>query len=220
MKAVLGGSFDPIHRGHLALAETLVDRFRATDVYLVPAYRNPLKAGTSAPAEDRLAMVRIALAEGKRPELHALSWELERSGPSYTVDTLERFAREFPGPRALVLGNEVFARFAEWHRPKDILALAELWIVERTPASEPLAALREALRPLGLDPRLHDDDRFTAGTAVFRWLSVATPHVSSTELRRALATTDRSDRHAVPRNLPTGVWDYIKKRTLYAVTEE
>lgn len=222
MKALLGGSFDPIHDGHLALAEALLDRFDADDVYLVPAFQNPLKAGAHASADDRRAMVDIALHERKRAHLHCLPWELERTGPSYTVDTLRRFAAEFPGPRALVLGNEVFARFAEWREPEAILALAELWVVARVEAhGQSAAVLTDALAPLGLSVQPVAADRFRAGAqGQLRWLEPKTPHVSSTELRHEMAQTDRSCRHAVPGNLPRGVWEYIKKRSLYAVTEE
>jgi nicotinate-nucleotide adenylyltransferase len=222
LKALLGGSFDPVHEGHLALAEALVDAFGATDVYLIPAARNPLKATTAASAEDRRQMLDLALAARGRPELHRLDWELERPPPSYTIDTLERFAREFPGDRALVLGNEVFARFAEWHRPEAILDLAELWIVGRTAdPSEALEAVTTALAPLRLAVRATAPTRFRLGAkGRARWLEPRTPVVSSTELRRTLAQCDRRDQRAVPRHLEPTVWEWIKKRALYAVTEE
>jgi nicotinic acid mononucleotide adenylyltransferase len=121
-----------------------------------------------------------------------------------------------------VLGNEVFARFAEWHRPEAILDLAELWIVGRTAdPSEALEAVTTALAPLRLAVRATAPTRFRLGAnGRARWLKPQTPVVSSTALRRTLARCDRRDQRAVPRHLEPTVWEWIKKRALYAVTEE
>ena len=129
---VLGGTFDPIHLGHLAIAEEVRVRLDLEEVCVVPAGDPWMKADrTLAPAEDRLGRVRLAVEDN--PFFRVSTAELERAGPSYTVDTL-RELREDYGPEArlfFILGSDAFARFGEWKDPAGILALAALVVVDR-----------------------------------------------------------------------------------------
>lgn len=128
---VLGGSFDPIHHGHLILAQIARETLALDRVHLVVAGRQPLKpAGHTASAADRLRMVELATAGV--PGLLADGREIARGGPSWTVETLRDLAREVPGGEfVLVLGADAARGFAEWREPEAIRALARIAVCRR-----------------------------------------------------------------------------------------
>jgi nicotinate-nucleotide adenylyltransferase len=128
---VFGGTFDPPHGGHLALAERARERLKLDRVLFVPAGSPPHKRGrvrSSAPA--RLAMTRLAVRGN--PAFAVSTLELGRRGPSFTVDTLRALAAAHPGARLyLLLGADSLAEFAGWRDPAAIRALATLVIARR-----------------------------------------------------------------------------------------
>lgn len=127
---ILGGSFDPVHLGHLAIAEAAREEHDLEKVLLIPAGRPPHKRGDLAPAADRLAMVRLAV-EG-RPGLEASDIEIQRPGPSYTVDTLEHLKQALPeADLFFIIGTDSLHEFFGWRNAKRILELARLVIVTR-----------------------------------------------------------------------------------------
>jgi nicotinate-nucleotide adenylyltransferase len=145
---LLGGTFDPIHLGHLAAAATAAGCAHLDSVLLVPAGRPPHKGEALASVEDRLAMCRLAAAD--QPGLGVWDWEARRSGPSYTVDTLEAFQTERPDDDPyLILGWDAARDLPKWHRPAEVLALARLVIVGRPGMSAPR---EDDLRSAGIDP--------------------------------------------------------------------
>jgi nicotinate-nucleotide adenylyltransferase len=133
---IMGGTFDPIHLGHLAVAERARESLGLAGVVFIPAARNPLKTtGPAGSAADRVAMVELAVAGNERFRVSRM--ELERDGPSYTVDTLEalhadgRYAGDgLPDP-LLILSVEAVRRLPEWHRVDRILELARIVVVPR-----------------------------------------------------------------------------------------
>ncbi len=182
---ILGGSFDPIHRGHLALAETARDRLRLDRVLLVVAAAQPLKAGGSAaPADDRYAMVRLAVRG--RPGLEASDLEIRRPPPSYTVDTLRdlrslhRSGTEF----LLLLGADALADLPRWRESAAVRSMATV-----VGCARPGAPL-----PAGAD----------------EVLDAPTPDVSSTEVRRRAAAGE-----PLEDLVPDDVAAYIGERRLY-----
>lgn len=146
---IFGGSFDPPHVGHLLAA---VDAFEALELdrlTFVPAAVQPLKAGArAAPAQTRLAMVRLLVGSDERFDIDAT--EIDRAGLSYTVDTLETFARRFPtAERFFLVGEDAMASFASWREPGRILELARLAILRRPAAAgETRPALPDGTIPL------------------------------------------------------------------------
>lgn len=128
---ILGGSFDPIHHGHLVVAQVLLERLGLDAVRLVPAREQPFKVGRHhATAADRLAMVELAVAGA--PGLVADRQEVERAGPSYTVDTLRALAgvhRDWD--LCLLLGADTAALFGKWREPDAIRALARVVVFSR-----------------------------------------------------------------------------------------
>lgn len=184
---VFGGSFDPVHLGHLWIAESALEALALDHVRWVPAATNPLKReGPSATPADRLAMVRLAVAGCQR---HVIDdRELHRGGISYTVDTLEELTSEFPAAELfLILGSDSLAEFSRWHQPARLLELAIPAIVQRG-GSEPI--------DLSVLEGLIDAERIE----IIRRSIIAMPliEVSSSELRQRIAE-GRSIRFRVPR---------------------
>jgi nicotinate-nucleotide adenylyltransferase len=197
---VFGGTFDPIHVAHLAVAEAARDAVGLERVLFVPAGEPPHKAGRPiSPADQRYAMVAAAIAGNDGFELSRM--ELDRSGPSYTVDTLRdlRAARIAAGAAptlALVLSAEAFVELPTWHRPEQVLELAALVVAPRDGYPEAAPDFLERHFP------------GVAARAVF--LDGPRMRLSASDLR-ARAAAGRSLRYLVP----DAVAAYIGDHALY-----
>ena len=138
---ILGGSFDPIHNGHLQLATAAKQQAGLAQVYFIPCktvmYAPSINAKQhAASAEQRLAMLRLALQD--HVDFQADDRELRRATPSYTVATLSSLRAEFPQqPLVLILGSDSFATLPSWHQHEQLFALAHLLIVPRPGVSRP-----------------------------------------------------------------------------------
>ena len=131
---VFGGTFDPVHVGHLAIAEAALESAKLDRVVFVPARRSPLKQREpSATADDRLAMLEAA-TKGE-PRFTVSRVELDRDGPSYTVDTLESLRHD--GELFLILGSDALADLSRWRSPERIRELATILVARRPGAPEP-----------------------------------------------------------------------------------
>ncbi|TWU19151.1 nicotinate-nucleotide adenylyltransferase [Allorhodopirellula heiligendammensis] len=128
---VFGGSFDPVHLGHLWIAEAALEHLPVDHVRWVPAATSPLKpAGPVASNSQRLSMLRLALAGQSGHVIDTL--ELDRDGISYTVDTLEDLRAAFPSrPLFLIIGADSLASFAQWEAPERLLQQCVLAVVRR-----------------------------------------------------------------------------------------
>jgi nicotinate-nucleotide adenylyltransferase len=193
---VLGGTFDPIHVGHLAVAEEAREALGLARVMFVPAGQPPHKVpGSVSRVGDRVAMVQLAIADNPAFELSMI--EVQREGPSYTVDTLEALARANPGARLhLILSAETFAELPTWHEPERLFEAARMAVVPREgyPAPDP-AWLARAF------PGREDRVEYLGGPRF---------ELSSTALRARVAA-GRSIRYLVP----AAVEAYIADHDLY-----
>ena len=125
---VFGGTFDPVHVGHLVIASAALEELPLDRVLFVPARRSPLKErGPVAGEADRLAMLEAAIAGD--PRLGVSRVELERDGPSYTVETLEALRDQ--GELFLILGGDAYAEFERWRNPERIRGLATIVVAAR-----------------------------------------------------------------------------------------
>lgn len=193
--AVFGGTFDPIHNGHLAMGAGLLDAFELDRVLFVPAGTPWQKEGYSA-AEDRWTMT--VLAAATNPRFEASRMEIDRKGPTYTVDTMAML-RDFYGPDAalyFVAGVDAVLTLGTWHRAEGLAGLAEVIAVPR-PGFDV-----GALRPGDGWPRLHVAD-------------VPEVDVSSTEIRRRV-------REGLPIDelVPPVIAAYIEEHGLYRQAAE
>jgi nicotinate-nucleotide adenylyltransferase len=127
--AILGGSFNPIHIGHLILANTVCEEFNLDKIIFVPCYIQPLKSNKDfASAEDRLAMIKLAIQNNPKFELSDI--EIKRKGKSYTVDTLKYFKQKYDD-LYFVIGADNIKDFHRWKEPDTILKLAKLIVTNR-----------------------------------------------------------------------------------------
>jgi nicotinate-nucleotide adenylyltransferase len=216
--ALLGGTFDPVHYGHLRLAGDVRLALGLDEVRLLPARDPPHRAGPAATAADRLAMLRLAVAEF--PGLVVDERELQRDGKSYTVLTLEELRREAPQrPLWLLLGADAFRGLPTWHRWREIFDLAHVVVVARpgVPLTEdlPEALAAEWRRPSDPRPR---GLVFHARRRHFRGTGIAAAH-RGTAIRAQLARGDKG-RQAVAGLLPPAVLAYIDQHHLYSTPKD
>ncbi len=141
---VFGGTFDPIHYGHLRSAFELKCALKLAEVRFIPCGDPPHRDGTVASAASRVAMVRAAVAH--EPGFVVDDRELHRDGPSYTVDTLAALREQFPqAPLCLIVGMDAFLGLPTWHQWRRVLELAHIIVAHRpgwqAPDSGPLGAL-------------------------------------------------------------------------------
>ncbi|MBM3727851.1 MAG: nicotinate (nicotinamide) nucleotide adenylyltransferase [Acidobacteria bacterium] len=182
---VYGGTFDPVHTGHLAIAHEAVASGLVDEVLFVPAAHPPHKRhGAHASFEHRFRMIELACAGDARLLPSRLEEGEERS---YTIRTLERLSRERPGDRLhFVIGADAFAEIHLWHRANDVMALADFVVVSRPGHT---CQCPEGARIQRLDT-----------------LAIG---ISSSEIRRRLRI------HRAAEHLPPGVLDYIVAHGLY-----
>jgi len=212
---VFGGTFNPIHLGHLRAAEEVREALGLERIVFVPSADPPLKrAGPDliAPARDRLAWVELAIRGNPAFSVDAL--ELARSGPSYTVDTLRELGRRLaPALPVFILGCDAFAELASWREPKALLALAHFAVVTRPPAGgDSLAGWipPELAADLVLSPDAQEARHRSAGTWLRR-VPIAALDISSTDVRRRLR-----EGHSVRYLLPDPVLDEIVRSGAYS----
>jgi len=204
--AIFGGTFDPIHVGHLRAAEEAREALGLGRILFVPSAIPPHKRGSRsddpiAPAKQRLSWIRTAIADQAQFEVDPI--ELSRSGPSYTVDTLLHFqARLAPARPLLILGWDAFADIGSWHEPERIFELADLVVLTRPPLRPTRFA--DHLPPLLRGRAVLDAAQTLAYPDWTRtWvqlLPITALEISSSEIRRRLRA-GRSVRYLLPDSL-------------------
>lgn len=123
--ALLGGSFDPIHRGHLTMARTALEQLGADEVWFIPTYETPLKDRVLTSDSHRLAMIELAIQD--EPRFRCDPIEVERAEKSYTIDTLRELTARYPDTRFTVLiGADQVAQFDRWRDHEQLLELANV----------------------------------------------------------------------------------------------
>jgi nicotinate-nucleotide adenylyltransferase len=212
---VLGGTFDPIHLGHLRLAEEARESLRLAELRLIPSGQPPHRQAPATAAEDRLAMVHLAAAGN--PGLVVDDGEVRTRQTSYTVLTLERLRAELgpARPLVLILGADAFEGLPTWHRWEDLFALAHIAVANR-PGFAPHGrrwpgTLSPALEAACRD-RLGGDAAALAAAPAGRVAAFdMTPLAVSASLIRDLLMAGHSARYL----LPDTVLNYIERHRLY-----
>lgn len=211
---LFGGTFDPIHFGHLRLAEESIAHLGLGAVRWIPAGQPPHRGMPQVTADQRLAMVRLATAGN--PGFAVDAGEVEAAAPSYTVLTLERLRCELGSEQPLVLlvGADAFAGLADWHRWRDIFALAHIAVSHRPGFPVEAASLPAELAGEFAARRLPDAGGLKGAPAgriaTFAMTQLA---ISATQIRKLLAN-GLSARYL----LPDPVLDYIQTHSLYRST--
>lgn len=127
---VFGGTYDPVHNGHLHTAVALVERLDLARLHMVPCFQPVHRDSPSTPTEHRWAMLQQACSA--HPALLADDRELQRGGPSYSIDTMQSLRDEYPDAALfMVMGADAFRHFGSWHRADDFLQLVNIVVVHR-----------------------------------------------------------------------------------------
>ncbi len=200
---IFGGSFDPVHRGHLVLADCCLEQAKLDAVWFVPAAQQPFKPdGPRASSAQRLAM--LQLVANHRPEFQVASIELDRGGVSYTVETLEAIRNLEPAAELFFLmGADALAELPLWHRATEVCQLATPLIVRRAGAEAPNF---HSLQQIATEEQVERTRRCQIKMP-------ATP-ISSSQIRQLVATSGDFDGDWDKLVLPA-VADYIRKHALY-----
>jgi nicotinate-nucleotide adenylyltransferase len=204
---ILGGTFDPIHFGHLRTALELYQALDLGEVRLIPCYQPVHRKLPIASPEQRLEMVRCAIQN--EPALTIDSCEIDRQRPSYSVETLEALRAQFPQtPLCLIMGIDAFLGFPSWHRYEEILTLAHLVIAHRPQYHIPSSGIVTQLLKDRLKPNSIAIHESLGGHII---LHPVTPlEISATDIRKQIAT-NRNPRYLLPDN----VYEYIQKHGVY-----
>lgn len=234
---IYGGTFDPIHRGHLAAAKTAAEALGLDQLLLIPAAIPPHKAlqAQSASAEHRLAMTRLGAESLRMPQLTVSDREMRREGRSYTVDTLRELTAEYPDAELwLLVGTDMLESFDTWREPAEILRLAGLCAFGRneTDTERSLALHAERLRALCPNARMRvltlpnlveaSSTEIRAGLAAGRGEELLTPSVYGYILRHGLYGTECDLKQLPLERLRPVALSYLKGRRIPHVlgTEE
>jgi len=208
---ILGGTFDPIHLGHLRTAEEVGQELSLEKVYLIPSASPPHKTSEPvAPFDDRLVMVQLAIGGSTR--LEALDMEGKRPGLSYSIETLKAIHRtQQPQPELFfILGTDAFREIKTWKDYQDLFDYAHFVIIERTGVG--MREIEPLLKELGFDAKdAKREDAFIrpSGKSVFR-VSTTLMDISSTRIRKLIA-----DGKSIRFLLPDPVRNYLMDKGLY-----
>jgi nicotinate-nucleotide adenylyltransferase len=198
--AIFGGTFDPIHIGHLAIAEDARWALGVDQVLFVPAAQQPLKQGQTpgATAEQRLHMVELAIADN--PHFAVSDAEVQRGGMSYTVDTVAEIRETLPEAELFfVLGADALVLLPRWHQIEHLITLCHFAVLRRPGVTLAVDELMEIL------PTLRDRVSIIDGPLLT---------ISATEVRQRVRT-----KQPVRYHLPHTVWQYIEQHGLYGKDE-
>ncbi|MEE9397203.1 MAG: nicotinate-nucleotide adenylyltransferase [Methylococcales bacterium] len=209
MIGIYGGTFDPVHFGHLRTALDVQENLGLDEVRLIPCHIPPHRSKPGATAKQRMAMLQLAIEN--QPGLIVDSREIERSGPSYMVDTLKSLRNEVGEiPLCLIVGADAFLGLANWHRWRDLFQYAHVIVMHRpgfTPSPEgDLAAFTNA-RCVSTEAKLR---QVSAGKVLFQ--KVTQLEISASSIRTRIKQ-GKSPRYL----LPDTVWREICKKGLYGL---
>lgn len=211
---LLGGTFNPIHFGHLRLAQELTESLHLDEIRFIPAAIPPHKVTPSISAEHRTAMVRLAIANN--PHFTLDDRELSRSGTSYTIDTLQSLRDELGKDTSLVLlmGSDAFTKLNTWHRWKSLIEFCHIALVQRphTTQSSPKETLPKVLETFLQDHYTENgEDLHNASAGFITMQQITALDISSTKIRASL-----QQQHSARYLMPDSVIDYIKTHRLYS----
>jgi nicotinate-nucleotide adenylyltransferase len=207
VQVLFGGTFDPVHNGHVVMAESLARAFPDATVHVIPN-REPPHRASRVSSEHRLAMLRLAMEGISQITVNAI--ELGREGPSYTVDTLRALREQFGVKESLVLclGADAVRVVDQWYQPEMLVELGHLCILNRANQSIEIPQVLEVYKLTG-----NFSDLSNQANGLLARLATPNIPVSSTEVR------DLITKRASILPVPPKIADYICRHRLYQDTE-
>lgn len=207
---ILGGTFDPIHFGHLRTALELYQALTLAEVRIIPCYQPVHRKLPIATPEQRLAMVERAVEF--EPALIVDNCEIERKGPSYSIDTLELLRKNRPDtPLCLIIGIDALLGFPSWHRYEEILEIAHLVIAHRPNYQLPTNGVVADLLKHRLKKNPNSLHNCLAGNILFH--PVTPLEISASDIRRQISI-GKNPRYL----LPDSVYKYIQQHGIYSLS--
>ncbi|MEZ0323963.1 MAG: nicotinate (nicotinamide) nucleotide adenylyltransferase [Hydrogenothermaceae bacterium] len=204
--AIFGGSFDPVHLGHLRIAEDIREYFSLEKIIFTPAYLSPLKFSHSASAEDRLNMLKLAISDN--PNFDISTYEIDKKGKSYSIDTLNFFKEKLGYNPAFIVGTDAFLTLEKWKEPKRLLNTANFIVVFRDKAY--IDQIKEVVYKINSDIQVLNHNRIDFNKTGVYIYSKRRMDISSTEIRERIKK-NLSIRYLVVKE----VAEYIYKNNLY-----
>lgn len=207
----MGGTFNPIHLGHLHLAHALLQTLSLSEIRFIPAANPPHRDQPQTSAADRAAMVETAISGF--PDFTLDQRELQRTGPSYSIDTLTSLKQEQPAGAALywLMGSDAFIHLNTWHRWQELLDYCHIVVVQRPHCDIEKNTLNADLKDLLQKHRCESiADLHAKTTGGIYLIEVAALDISSTQIRQQLQIGGN-----VSDKLPAAVSAYIEAHQLY-----
>jgi nicotinate-nucleotide adenylyltransferase len=224
---ILGGTFDPIHNGHIQVANIILQQLHFAAIHLIPCFQPPHRALPIATAAQRLTMLKLAVGNRHAPAAvgnrHACSedacfknvsalvvddCEIQRQGISYAIDTLIDLRQRLPlTPLCFIIGMDAFAALNTWHKWQELIKYCHFVVVNRSSFNEQLnAVMSEFLQSAKTD---NVQDLFTKLNGKIYFVSIKPINISATNIRQQIK------QHQTPTGLSPAVYEYIKKEKLY-----
>ncbi len=207
---LFGGTFNPFHMGHLHCLLSVKDKAKLDHVYVLPAYQNPLKSRVDGPTpQQRLEMAQIALRDYDDVEVD--DREIQRKGPSYTIDTIKEYAKEYDAEELyLILGMDQFEEFDRWKRFEKVLEHCNVLVAARPQFQFPFSV---GDLPRGIQPLVEQFENnfvFLSSGNHIEFIRIPESDVSATDIRKRLRTGRNVDK-----GLDIEVEAYIREHHLY-----
>ncbi len=201
MIGIFGGTFDPIHYGHLRSSLEVQQALGLKEVKIVPLRNPPHRDHPTTTTQQRLKMIEAAIAD--EPKLQLDTREIEREGKSYTVDTLRSLRQELgTTPLCLIIGSDAFRHFPRWHRPDEIMRLAHIIVMQRPGETHPDHYPERVTNSI---------DNLKTAAAGHIWQQPVSQLEISSSMIRELLLHGKSPRYL----LPEPVLELIQKQGLY-----
>ncbi|ADI28969.1 nicotinate-nucleotide adenylyltransferase [Methylotenera versatilis] len=208
---LLGGTFNPIHFGHLRMAQELADSLSLSAVKFIPSANPPHKPPPQVSSEHRSAMVQLAITGNSQFQFDGR--ELSRAGASYTVETLESLRDEFGDSASLILimGSDAFTKLNTWHRWQELIQLCHIALVQRPASTNKESLTKELETFLHNHYTEHVEDLHESSAGLITMQAITPLEISSTAIRQALQL-----KHSARYLMPENVLDYIAAKQLFS----
>ncbi len=206
--AILGGTFDPVHNGHIQTSLAIQSNFNFDTYYFLPCKIPSIKPPTCANTQQRIEMLQLAIKN--HPDFKLDLREIKRDSPSYMVETLASFREEKKHAAiTLIMGYDAFLSLPQWHQWERIIELANLLVINRTQFSD--YSIPEAIKKLLIEHKTENKTELLDKPAGAIYLFDAGNYeISSTHIRKELKKNK-----SVETKLPKEVYEYIKRQALY-----
>lgn len=207
LTGIFGGTFDPIHHGHLRLVVELLEQMHFAEIKMLPCGRPALKPSSKAAAAHRLTMLGLALLQ--QDQITIDDRELKRDTVSFTYDSLAAIRAESGDkPLALIIGNDVIREFDQWHRWQELLSLAHIIIVSRPNYALPTTG--RVATWLAEHMTDNKEDLYKKPCGKIMICSIPLLAISASDIRRRIA-----DNLSIRYLVPDAVWEYISNEGIY-----